>query len=599
VSLDRISPAPVESSVGWSRKRNRIVATAIMGGVLIPVLVAVLFSPIRGRLFRRSGALPSEKHIVVLPFSSAGKSADEQAFTTGLSEILEQKLTLLARSHRDSWVVPESDVHSNSVTTPAEARRLFRVTLALTGAVNRSGENTELDLKVVDAVTGKSLRESTVSKSGSDLASLQDEAVSSAAAMLGLDVQGSAFSLMATGGTSMPTAYDDYVKANGYLQRYDRGGIDAAITLFQEAVRRDPNYALAYAGLGEAYWTKYVHTKDAQYLEQARAQTEQAISRNAALASPHITLGAISIAMGQKEGAVTQLREAIRLDPVNAAAYRELGKAFLAQRKPAEAEEMYKKAIQLRPNFWLGYNDIAIFYSSTGRYDEAEAALRKVIDLTPDNQMSYRNLGGVYAHLGRYKEAEEMLKKSIDIRPTASAYTNLGTVYFYEGRYGDAVPMMEKAVALAGQSDGIRAVAWNNLAEAYRWNPDTAAKAPAAYRKSFGFSRSQLAINPDNAVLLSGVALCLARLGDTRQALNSIEKSRSLAPRDLTVLSRSVIVYELAKERGRGLAALDAALRGGYRAEEASREPDLAGLRADPRYSRLILKRQESKGATK
>ncbi|MGI8991390.1 MAG: protein kinase domain-containing protein [Bryobacteraceae bacterium] len=599
VSLDRIPSAPKEVPAGWSRTKNKTVAAAIAGVVLIPVVIAVLFPRIRDTLIQRPGALPSEKHIVVLPFSSLGKSGDEQAFATGLAEILEQKLTLLARSHRDSWVVPESDVYGNSVTTPAEARRLFRVSLAIAGTVKRTGDHTELDLKLLDAGTGKLLRERAVSKSGSDLASLQDEVVGSAAAMLGFDVEGQALSRIAASGTFIPTAYDDYVKANGYIQRYDRGGIDAAIALFQEAIRRDPNYALAYAGLGEAYWTKYVHSKDVQYLEQARTQTEQAISRNAAMASPHITLGVISTAMGQQDSAVAQLREAIRLDPVNAAAYRALGNSLAAQRKPAEAEEMYKKAIQLRPNFWLGHNDLAIFYSNQGRYNEAETALRKVIDLTPDNQLSYRNLGGVYAHEGRYKEAEEMLKKSIGIRPTAAAYTNLGTVYFYEGRYGDAVPMMEKAVALAGQNDGVRAVAWNNLAEAYRWNPDTAAKAPEAYRKSLDLSQSQLAINPENAVLLSRTALCTAHLGEIRQALVSMEKARRLAPRDLTVLSRSVIVYELAKERGRALAALDSALRGGYRVEEVSREPDLAGLRADPRYSKLIRKRQESKGITK
>jgi eukaryotic-like serine/threonine-protein kinase len=566
------------------------VAIAAAAGLVALALPGTLY--LRGR---NAAVTPPESQLAVLPFTAASGNAEDTAFGSGLAGIVAGRLASLGAN-----VLPQNDLIGNRVATPADARRIFGTRTVLAGRIvatdtpGSASAATRIVLEVIDTASGRTLRSAAVTASTST-APLQDEVLSQAADLLRISPDPTAMSRVRAQNTHTASAYDYYVLGNGYLQRWDQAGnLGFAIAAFQKAIQVDPSYALAYAGLSAAYWQDYVATHDQQNLQHAREAAIQALSRNESLDAPHITLGAIAVHLGQVEEGIRQLRRALDIDPVNAEACRKLARAYVAAGKISEAEATYRRAIQYRTNFWLGYNDLAVFYNDRGRYEEAEAALRKAASLTPDNNLVYSNLGGVQMARGEWAEAERSFRKAIDLRPRGSVYSNLGTLYIYTERYADAVPVLEKAAALSG-SDRHGDVIWGNLGDAYRWTRGREKDAPAAYARAIELGTAQLAVNPNDATLLSQIAVYHAKAGQSSAAGNLIHTALGLAPRDHSILYRSALILEIEGRRKQSLAALRASVSSGQSISVIEREPELASLRADPAYRGVAALSMEKK----
>jgi tetratricopeptide (TPR) repeat protein len=177
-----------------------------------------------------------------------------------------------------------------------------------------------------------------------------------------------------------------------------------------------------------------------------------------------------------------------------------------------------------------------------------------------------------------------MFEKSLAMRPTPEAYSNLGTLYIMQRRYAEAVPILENAIKMGTASHQI----WGNLGEAYSQTPSLAAKAPEAYSMAVKQAEQRLSVNPKDARVRASLAGYLAVLGRKREALAQIEQARRLAPDNQNVLFRSALVYESAGQRDQALRALDAAIANGYSPAEIEGARDLAELRNDPRYRKLV-----------
>jgi tetratricopeptide (TPR) repeat protein len=535
-------------------------------------------------------ALPMETQLAVLPFSAPSGNAEDAAFGNGLAGIVAGRLASLGAN-----VVPENDLERNRIATPADARRIFGIPIVLAGKIGREPSGaSRVVLDVIDTASDRPVRSATVTADTST-EPLQDKVLTQAVALLHISPDPNAMSKARAENTHTASAYDYYVLGNGYLQRWDQAGnLGFALASFQKAINVDPSYAMAYAGLAAAYWQQYVAAHDQQDLDRARDAAIQALSRNENLDSPHITLGAIAVHLGQVDEGIRQLRMALDRDPVNAEACRELANAYVAAGKPDEAEATYRRAIQYRANFWLGYNDLAVFFNDRGRYGEAEQTLHKAATLTPDNEVVFRNLGGVQMARGEWTEAESSFRRAIELRPRGSVYSNLGTLYIYTGRYADAVPVLEKAVALSG-SERYADLVWGNLGDAYRWTKGREKDAPAAYAKAIELSTAQLAVTPNDATLLSQIAVYHAKAGQFAEARRFIDSALAAAPHDPAVLYRSALVLEIAGHRKQSLAALRAAIGSGYAISVVEKDPELASLRADPAYRALTAPSREIK----
>ena len=568
------------------RSRGRVFWRApIAAGAAALIVLALLAAPaVRSRLPFGAPATPAVAHqeIAVLPFTNIGNDSVNQPFGDGLIETLTTQLTQLGQLNGAIQVVPASEVRREGVASARDAQRVFGVTRVLTGSIQRSATHVRVTMNLVDAATMRQLSARSLDLELQDVAAMQDGVVREVAGLLGATVPPEAQRVLTLGNTAVPSAYDFYLQARGYLQRYEQPeNVELAINLFQRAVEQDPAYALAHAGLGEAYWRKYQLTKDAHWATAARASCTTALQRANNLAPVFVTLGMVDAGTGKYAEAISELKRAVVLEPSNGDAYRELATAYQAAGQAADAEATYKNAIGVRPTYWANYNALGILYFRQSRYVEAEAQFKRVIALTPDNARAYSNLGGVYALSTRYDEAAAMLERSLAIKPNAQAASNLGTVYFSLGRYADAARKMEQALAF---NDGDSQL-WSNLAGAYHWAPGERDKAKPAYLRALTLAEKESRVNPNSADLILRMADCRSMIGEGVRARELAARALKLAPRDVTVLYKAGTVYEQVGDRDRALDLIGRSLDQGYSRDIIERSPSLAALRKDPRFN--------------
>ncbi len=565
-----------------------VLASAIAA---VAVVAAVAASPaVREHLlgFARRPALPDEKLVAVLPFRQVGGSRSDEAFSAGLVELVTNKLRQLEQLRSSLRVVSPSDVLKEKVASAKEARSAFGATLAVTGSVHWDRDRVVVAADLVDARTLLVVAARDVEAPRADAAALQRALVERVAEMLEIELGPEAGRSAFADPPPAPGAYEFYLEGRGYLQRYDRAeNLDSAVAVFDQALARDPAYALAHAGKAEAFLRRYDLTKDARFLEQARASGRRAIELDERLAPVQLTMGLVHAASGDHASAIRSFERALELEPASADAYRELARAYDAAGRTQEAEATYRRAIQLRPSSWAAYKDLGVFYNRHERLTEALPLFQRVVQLTPDNYAGYANLGGLYLRLGLHDEAAAALERSLSLRPTAQAHANLGAVYFYEGRFRDAVPAYREAVRL-GRSD---ARVWGALADSERWS-GLAEDAARDYRQAIALLEKELAVDPRSAEPWSRLAIHEAALGERDKAAASIGKALRLAPGDGLVLFRSALVKADAGDTERALDAVRAALEAGYPREFIRNAPPLALLGRDPRFRALVDRKE-------
>jgi tetratricopeptide (TPR) repeat protein len=580
---------------GWVKRKRRIVLGA--AGVLLIVAGLALTRPsavdsVLGwlGLYR----VPAEKHLAVLPFTNVGGSAENQPFCDGLMEIVTSKLSQFEQFHQSLWVVPSVEVlkHASVGTlTPARATTALGVTLVVTGSVQKISDRIRLTLNLIDARRSRQLRSVVIDDPTSNLAAVQDKAAASLAEMLQLELTPGTLRTLRAGETQSSDAYEAYLQARGFMQRYEKTeNIDAAIRLFQLAASRDSTFALAYAGLGEAYWRKFRATKERPWLDRAITSCSHAVELNDRLPQVLVMLGLLHTSSGQNEESMVYFRRALELDSVNVDATRGLARAFEAIGKLPEAESTFKRAVSLQPDYWGIHNDLGAFYARHGRFTDAAGEFGQVVALTPDNFWGYNNLGAVYLQADKPAEARRQYEQSISIQPNYGAYSNLGTLFFSEARYADAALNYEKALAIDDRSYTI----WGNLASTYQWVPDSRQKMQDAASKAITLAEQQRDINPHDAVVLSDLAGYYAMIDNRTKAQAMLRDALAVSPADAEILAQAVQVYERSGDRKEALRWLEKAVANGYAAESLDRNPELSRLRQDPQY-RAILERARAK----
>jgi serine/threonine-protein kinase len=381
VSVSRVSTPKKEAVQSPARHTGRR-RTLLFAGAAFLALLLVLLAVSGGnplKTWLKFPTVPDEHHLVVLPFTNLGGDLQEQAFCDGLVETMTSKLTQLEQFHGTLWVVPASEVRRNNIQSPGEAYKTFGANLVVSGNLQTLDNMFRLTLNLIQAEDLRQLNSSVIDIDAEKIAVLQDQSVGKLFQMLNLQMNPKARGVIQAGGTDVSSAYAFYLQGVGHFQRYQAvESIDAAIDAFQQAVAEDSLYALAHAGLGEAYWRKYEAVKENHWADEAIRQCQKAYQLNSQLPEVNVALGTINSGIGRYEEAVKDFHRALNSDPTNAAAYRGLAKAYEARDMFNEAEATYKRAIELKPDYWAGYNDLGVFYFRLGRYEDAITQFRRV-----------------------------------------------------------------------------------------------------------------------------------------------------------------------------------------------------------------------------
>jgi tetratricopeptide (TPR) repeat protein/predicted Ser/Thr protein kinase len=560
--------------------------TATAAAALLAMTVAV--PKVRQPLTRWLGinTVPLEKQLAVLPFAAVGDDTESAAFSRGLTETLTTKLTQLTATHH-LQVISAAEVQARRITSAEEARKEFGVTMALEGSFLRSGDLVRVNFAVVDTRTRRQLRAESFTAAASDPFAVQDQVVDATLRMLDLDVPAEERRALDAHGTQVPGAYDFYLQGRGYLQNYDRPeNLDSAIRVFQQALALDPKYALAYAGLGDAYWKKYETTKETRWVESSRDGCQRARDLDPNLAAVHICLGTLDSGTGQYEKATAEFERALELEPTNDAAYRRLGEAYARMGKLDAAEKTYRRAVQLRPEYWAGYNWLGVFYFHQARYGDAAQMFRQVVALAPDSSRGYSNLGAAYMDDGDYAAAIPVFEQSLAIRPTASAYSNLATAYFFQRRFAEAADQYREALKLNAADYTL----WWNLGDACYWEPSKRGQAPDAYRKAITLAEEKLRVNSNDVDALGTAALCHAMLGEKEPSQRYLERALRLSPKDPELLLKAAQVNSQLNDTGAALGWLEKAIAGGISPIKVRDDPIFAKLAGNTKFQKLVRK---------
>jgi serine/threonine-protein kinase len=552
---------------------------------LVLGLAAVLLAGIAIGLLVKRWAVPQQRILAVLPIDTVGQDSATNALGLGLMETLTAKL--VEASNSDSiQVVSPRDLRDQGVKTAEDARREFGTDLVLESSLQKEGQTIRINSYLVDAKTHRQLAARTITVNADDSFGLQDQVVSETLDMLPARINQEQRRKLAVRQDTQPAAYEAYIRGRGYLLEFSKPeDIDNAIAEFTQATKIDPNYALGYAALGNAYWAGFRYfSRGNDWIDKASLNCEKALSLNPDLVEGHVCLGNVYNGTGKYDKAVEEFQRAVKSEPGSEAALRGLAGAYTNLGNFAGAESAYKQAIALRPNYWGGYSWLGDFYFGQNRYADAAQAFLKSTQLAPGNYLGYVNLGGADIAEGRYEDAIQASERSIALRPSTDAYNNLGYAYTLMNRFPEAIAALEKALKIS-DNDWMN---WGNLADALYWSSNRRSEAPANYRKAVSIAASKLKVNPEDAFTLAYLADYSAMLGDKEAAYSYLQKALHIAPANGEVLFLAAVVYNHFHERDQALAYLSKAVRAGYSRSVIRDTPDFADLRQDPQFRATV-----------
>ena len=528
--------------------------------------------------------------ILVLPLQSVGSDESSafigiglaHAITTDLAKI--KGLSVLSKSAGAGRVDEKG-------TGVRELARELGATILLEGEVMRGGNIIGVMARLTDAETGRVLWGAQYRGDSSDLFSFQDAVCESVAETLKLSIPTEVRDQLAKPATTNIEAFEFYSRGRAFLERRDvRENIDFAIQMFKEGLKLDSDFALAYAGLGEAYWQKYQITHDSAWVDGALSASDHALVLDPNQAQVHISLGIVYYGTGKIDSAIEEFEVATELQPMSDDAHKWLGRCWQRKGEMERAVACFERAIQIRPGYWENYSRLGICLYFFGRYRDAAEQFRRVITIQPDSALGYNKLGGIYTLLGLYDEAVAMHKRAIEIYPNSASYTNLGTDYFYLGRNEDAISAYSAAIELDPRDH----LLYRNLGDAYL-RVGRRSEAEDQFRMATRFLRERLTVDPNNAGLLALLANCQVKLGQESEALQTIERSIALEPHNTTLMYAKAVVFAISGRAGEAIELLKRALTSGYSRAEAERDPDLEVLRGSRDYDSLFAVEDQTK----
>ncbi len=247
-----------------------------------------------------------------------------------------------------------------------------------------AGDKIDAVLSLSDA-TGRQLWTKDFPGVRQDLLTIEDQIYNELAIALELKPSSEELARTTLRPTDNVAAYELYLKGRDILRgKRDVKTAQSAVDLYEQAIQKDPGFALAYAALADATLDMYTFKKDPVWSQKAVAAAEHAQTLNDNLPEVHFALGNVYKLTGKTTEAIVELKHALDLAPNSDEGYRRLANAYLAAGQKEEALQAYQQAIDVNPYYWLNYNQLGQAYLQLGQNQKALDAWHRVVELAPD-----------------------------------------------------------------------------------------------------------------------------------------------------------------------------------------------------------------------
>ena len=531
-----------------------------------------------------TAGLPSAsqaKFVAVLPFRVLGDQSSLGYVADGLVEAMSAKLFQL----KDVRLASSTAAAKTDPKAPlSQVGKELGVNLIVHGTVQGSGDNLRVTVNLENLAENRLVWSKEFAGVTGDLLTIEDQMYTQLVDALAVKPSNAELARATAHPTQNMEAYDSYLRGRNLLRgQQDLNNVRSAIGFFEQALKKDSGFALAYAGVADASLIMYRETKDNVWSAKALGAAEQARALSEDQPEIHLALGSVYRSSGRTAEAIVELKRALELAPNSDEAYRRLATAYLAGGRSDEAIQAYQKAVEMNPYYWVNHNVLGNAYYQLADYGKAAESYRRVIELDPNNPYAYNNLGAVLVQSGKFREAVEPLEKSLQFSADGQAYSNLGIAYFYLKQYDKAIPAYEKAVQLVPTSD----MFVGNLAEAYHL-VGQADRAQTTFEQAISLAYKELRVNPRDAVTKGRLALWYAKKGDVSQALKFISEARAIDSNNVDLIYYQAQAFALSGDKVKAVAALHDAFKKGQPPSIAQAEPDLESLREDPGFQNLV-----------
>jgi len=563
--------------------------TWAVGAAVLVVALAVAIPPVRHLIFGGKGGsgvsgippLSQGKFVAILPFRVLGEDQSLSYVAEGLNEALSAKLFQLkeVRLASDSAVAKASDKDPIEKTA-----RNLGVNLIVQGKIQGTADKMAVIVNLMDPAAGKKVWTQQFTGASRDLLSIEDQISTQLVTALDVKASSEEMARAAERPTDNVDAYDLYLRGRQALRGPDVvKSAQRSIEFFEQGIKKDPTFALAYSGLADASLTMYREKKDAFWAQKALSAAQHAEQLKDSIPEVHFSLGSVYLRTGRSPEAISELKRGLQLAPNSDEGYVRLGNAYMESGQKEEAISAYQKAIEVNPYYWGHHIVLGNAFWSLGANEKAVEEFKRVTELDPENVRGWDNLGNAYSRLAKYDESITAYQKSLQLDPTYwSAYSNLGNSYFLMKRYPDAVRAFEKAIELGPNQE----LAFGNLADAYRASGEKE-KAIATYDKAIALAFQDLQVNPQNTGAMADLALYYAKKGDAKHGMDFIQRARGIDKKDVSLIYNQATVENLAGKPSEALRTLREAFSKGYPVREAQADPELANLQNLPEFQAM------------
>ena len=382
--------------------------------------------------------------LAILPMINESTDPNAEYLTTSITESLVNSLSLLPDLHVKACSTVMR--YEGRRVDPQEAGLELGVAWVLIGGVSLVGENIMIKVELVDVANGWQLWGKQYDDKISDILRIHENISRNICERLRLKLKGSDPRLLFKLGTESAEAYQLYLKGRYMLNTRTREGYEKAMKAFEQAIEIDPDYSLAYTGLGDSciQFDFYGLVPPLETIQKARAAVSKALEIDDGLAEAHNTLASIKLVYDRdRAGAEREFRLAIELDPKLAWAHSGYAHCLLEMSLPEAALAECKLALELEPADPEINQQLAWHYLLARQFPQAIEQLDKTLELSPDFYRARLLLGIAYGQKGSFAEAIREFKRANQIEDTPVLSGFLGYAYGMSGNKKEALALLD------------------------------------------------------------------------------------------------------------------------------------------------------------